>query len=254
MAQIKVHVLNFHGLCSHIEILLEDISAKSPSYYIINRWAQPNTRWTSWGKYIIDEADSVYSFVIEADPLEIVAQWQKYWKATTPDASVMANNCAVSTQWFLNRFAGIPNPSLSNLSVNHLAFGILWPSFIPCPITLPGRIMSNVKFHVEASDSPKTTTFAMRLFVYTSLALATLTFAASVFALSVAATVLTSGLAGFAVAGCSLLAATSAYSFFKAYNAVSATLVSKPVAEKKEANEAKLGYDNRECTSYYAPA
>lgn len=52
-------------------------------------------------------------------------------------------------QWFLEKYARVPKPDSSNVSYDHLSCGISWPSLIPCPITLPGRIMSNAKYHIE---------------------------------------------------------------------------------------------------------
>lgn len=231
---IKVHVLNFHGIHSHIEIVLENTSAIPTSYYGINRWAQPLRNWHTGGFYpsLIDEASSVYSFEIDADPNVISQSWRDYWRSTLNEEGILSNNCAVSAQWFLHTFAGIDNPNLSNVSWNHLALGILWPSFIPSPVTLPGRIMSNVQFHIDAQNNNVAGQQFGRLFLYASLALSTLTFAASIFALTAATSVLTGGLATIATAG---LALTSAYTFFKANNAINAKNIYE--AQQHPANE-----------------
>ncbi|CAM2957795.1 Uncharacterised protein [Legionella steigerwaltii] len=234
MANIKVHVLNFHGIFSHIEIVLENTSTDPHTYYGVNRWEGPKEKWSSYPKQNIEEASSVYSFDIEANPDDIVKRWKEYWHRTWKDAGILTQNCAVAAQWFLTEFAGIPKPSLSNVSWNHLAFGIVWPSFIPCPITLPGRIMSNAKFHIEAKTHPEVAEQYTRLFLYTSMALATLFFAASVFALVVAATVLTGGIAGVVIAGCAAVGIASTYAFFKAHNVLSAQNIA---AESKKTDE-----------------
>ena len=220
MAKIKVHVLNFHSIWSHVELVLENTSTQPHTYYGINRWQGPGFNWGNGAKYAIREASSTYSFDIEAEPNELVSSWKEYWYGTWGSANIVGNNCAVAAQWFLTKFAGIPEPGLSNISLNHLAFGIVWPSLIPCPVTLPGRIMSNVKFHVEAKNRESASQF-MHVFLYTSLALATLAIGASIFALSLAATVLTGGLAGLTIVASVVAGAASSYGFFKAYNAVS---------------------------------
>lgn len=223
MADIKVHVLNFHSIWTHIEIVLENTSTKPHTYYGINRWETPTNNWSVAGpKAYIAQADSSYTFDIEANPTEITKKWRTYWAETWSEAGILSNNCAVAAQWFLTEFAGIPKPSLSNLSLNLLAFGIMWPSFIPCPVTLSGRVMSNVKFHIEARTNPEISAQYSYLFLYTSIALATLVFAASVFALAVAASILTGGIATAAIVGCSITGIASSYGFFKAYNLLSA--------------------------------
>lgn len=151
---IKVHVLNFHGIFSHIEIVLENMDSKPHQFYGINRWEEPGVGWSLHRyKSYIDQADSVFSFEIEACPEEIVRRWTQYWLETYDDASVIGKNCAVAAQWFLHEFAGIAAPSIQNVSWNHIVLGILWPSFIPCPINLPGRIMSNVEFYIHARNN-----------------------------------------------------------------------------------------------------
>lgn len=232
MANIKVHVLNFHSIFSHIEIVLENTSTTPHTYYNINRWVEyPSSQWQEIGidptpDFYIQWASSRFSFNIEADPTIITKKWQKYWCDTEPDASILSNNCAVATQWFLKEFANIPEPNLSNISWNHLAFGILWPSFIPCPITLPGRIMSNVKFHVEAKTNPNNATQYTQLFLYMSLAFAALAFAASLFTLVIASTLLSGGIAALAIAGSTANMLTSHHSFFKTYHQITTKYIS----------------------------
>jgi len=151
MANIKVHVLNFHGPFSHIEIVLENMSVEPHTYYDINRWSYfPPNAWDTWQGEFIETANSKYAFNIEANPDNIVKTWKEYFYSTEDHASILGENCAVAAQKFLTHFANIPQPSSSNVSWNHLAFGIIWPSFIPCPVTLPGRIMDNAKFHTQS--------------------------------------------------------------------------------------------------------
>ncbi|MDI1351525.1 MAG: hypothetical protein PSV35_01970 [bacterium] len=223
MADIRIHVLNFHSIWSHVEIVLENKSTEPHTFYGINRWDYPKHKWFIGGpKYFIEQASSTYSFDIDADPDVLMNGWITYWRETQDEANIFGKNCAVAAQWFLTEFGGIPQPSLSNISLNHFAFGIFWPSFIPCPVMLPGRIMSNAAFHIEAKNNPETTTQYTYLFLYASLTLATLAFAASVFALTVAATVLTGGIAGLAIGVCVVGGLASSSGFFKAYNILSA--------------------------------
>jgi hypothetical protein len=226
MARIKVHVLNFHFIWSHVELVIENTSITPHEFYNVNLWEKPKDKWSSSPYYfneIIQSASSTYSFdILDADPETMVNRWIEYWNITYPDAGIFGNNCAVAAQWFLSEFAGIPKPSLSNVSLNHLAFGIFWPSFVPCPITLPGRIMSNMKFHIDAREHPEIAAQYSKLFLYTSLSLASLLFVGSMFALAVAATVLTGGLADLAIAGCAAVGLGSGCGFFKAFNTLSA--------------------------------
>lgn len=223
MANIKVHILNFYSIFTHIELVLENTSSEPHTYYGINRWEEPSNDWVYGGpQYYIEQASSVYSFNIEASPLEIITNWQTYWYKTRGDASIVGNNCGVAAECFLTEFAGIPKPSLSNISFNHLAFGIFWPSFIPFPITLPGRIASNAEFHIESRNHPELADQYSSLFLYSSIALATLLFSTSVFALMVASTILTGGIATLAVTACITTSLASAYGFFTAINLLSA--------------------------------
>jgi hypothetical protein len=235
MAKIKVHVLNFHSIFSHIEIVLENTSTQPHTYYGINRWEDPKDHWDiNDSKQSIEEASSTYHFDIDANPDEITNRWEKYWLDTDSDASVLGKNCAVAAQWFLTEFAGIPNPNLSNVSWNHLALGIVWPSFIPCPVTLPGRIMSNAKFHIEARTHPEIANKYTQLFLYTSMAVATFMFAASVFAIAIAATILSGGIAAIAISGCAAVGIASTYGFFKAHNVLSAKNIAAEMKKKED--------------------
>jgi hypothetical protein len=222
MTKLKVHLLNFHGIFSHSEIVLENTSTKPHSYYGINRWENPKSKWGKEAKVYIEEASSTYSFDIEADPQKIVVEWNKYWKETQSEASILGKNCAVAAQWFLTKYANIPEPNFSNVSVNHLIGPIFWPSIIPCPVTTGGRVMSNAKFHIEARNHPEIANQYSRLFLYASMSLAALVFAASVLALSVASTVLTGGIATAMIATGVIGTLGSSYGFFKAANILSA--------------------------------
>jgi len=244
MAKIKVHVLNFHSIFSHIEIVLENTSTEPHTYYGINRWEGPSNNWSINGpKQYIEQASSTYSFDIDANPAEITNRWRKYWSDTESEASILGKNCAVAAQWFLTEFAGIPQSNLSNVSWNHLAFGIIWPSFIPCPVTLPGRIMSNAKFHIEARTNPEIANQYTHLFLYTSMALATFMFAASVFAIAVAATILSGGIAAIAITGCAAVGIASTYGFFKAHNILSAKNISAEMKKKDDQHPLLLDLD-----------
>lgn len=236
MANIKVHVLNFHSIWSHLEVVLENTSIEPHAFYRINRWARPLSNWRQRGpNQLINIAGSVFSFEIEADPNQITRKWRDYWYDTLGEVGILSKNCAVAVQWFLTEFAGVPKPSMSNLSWNHLAFGIMWPSFISCPATLSGRVMSNAKFHINARMKPEQAEKYSRLFLYTSMAMASLVFVASMFALAVAATVLTGGLAGVAIGACAVVGLASTSGFFSAYNKLSAkNIISNELRESDE--------------------
>ena len=111
---------------------------------------------------------------------------------------------------------------------------MVWPSFIPCPVTLPGRVMSNAKFHLDAKKQPHAMSDDFRLLLYVSLALTALVFSASVFALAVAAAVLSGGVAAFAIMGCVVAGMGSSYGFFKAYNSLSAQKVHNELKKTEE--------------------
>ncbi len=225
MAKIKVHILNFHGPFTHIEIVLENTEANT--YYGINRWATPTKDWVHNGpeQSYMDWASSVYSFDIEANPDEIVRKWREYWFSTESTASILGNNCGVAAEWFLNEIAGIPKPNLSNLSLNLLAFGLMWPSFIPCPVTLPGRVMSNAKFHVEAYRNAELNKQYSDAFLYTSMALCAVTLSASIFGLIMASTILSGSIALLTAGGCIASGALSTHGFFTSYNILSAKML-----------------------------
>lgn len=154
MAKIKLHILNFHKInVSHIEIVLENTSTPSPTYYFINRGTKPRDGWDPPGGLCdrrLKAANSTYCFEIEADTNEIMQKWKEYYFQTKKN--VFGENCAVAVQRFLTEFANIPEPSHRlNPTWNYFTCGIFWPSVIPCPLTLPGRVMDNVKFHTRDS-------------------------------------------------------------------------------------------------------
>lgn len=227
MAKIKVHILNFHSIFSHIDIVLENTSTEPHLYYGINRWVEPMSEWYRQSCFCrpdvyINSASSIYSFEINANPDEITKRYIQYWFDTKNEPSILDSNCAVVAQWFLTEFAGIPKPNLSNISFNHLISGIIWPSFIPCPVTLPGRIMFNAKFHIEVMINPELANKYTRLFLYTCMAISTLAGAASIFAIIVAAKIVSGGITLAAIVGCAAIGAASTYVFFNAHNKLSA--------------------------------
>lgn len=239
MARIKVHILNFHSIFSHIDIVLENTSTKPHSYYGINRWAEPMNEWYRQSFFCrpdvyMNSASSIYSFEINANPNEITKRYIKYWFDTNNESSIFDINCAVDVQWFLAEFAGVPKPNLSNISFNHLISGIIWPSFIPCPVTLPGRIMSNAKFYSEAINHPEIASKYTRLFLYTCMTISILAIKASIFAISLAAIILSGGIAGVAIAGSAAVGVASAYGFFAAHNKLSAKIIADDINQSEE--------------------
>lgn len=235
MANIKVYLLNFHRICSHIEIVLEDTTSKPHTFYRINRWSEPLKRWATDGhQSLFEQASSVFSFDIKANPDEIVKQWEIYFWSTADNADICAKNCADAAQWFLTEFASIPKPSLENVSWNHLALGLVWPSFIPCPITLPGRIFSNAKFYIEIRDNPELLKHYIRYFLYTALAFSALIFAASFSAIAILASDLTDKKEALAIVACATSFVGSTYSFFKARNKLSAHNIASALTSKTE--------------------
>lgn len=226
MAKIIVHLLNFHGIYSHIEILLENISESPHQFYPLDRWTKP---WKTWHRYeprwvsgltIMETASSIFSFVIEADPEEIAREWKQFWDSSQD--IIFTRNCADATQWFLKNYANIPNPNLSNLSLNHFILGIPWPSFIPCPITLPGRVMSNAKFYIKAREHPEIAEQYSYLFLHTSLALSALSFSMAIVGITLSMMFLTSAFVVMPLSFCALTTVGSTYAFFKSYHLLSA--------------------------------
>lgn len=238
-ADIKVHLLNFHGVFnSHIEIVLEntfkdpDTQESRTLYFYINRWIDGSPKEAVPLNELIASASSDFCFTLEnADPEDIQNRWIEYYKNTYDKACILSKNCAVAVQWFLTTFANVPEPSLSNVSLNYLSLGILWPSFIPCPVTLPGRVMSNAKFHIGIRDSlrddPDQSQQYSKLYLSMAMASTALIVAGSIFGAYVALNVLTAGLASVAVAACVVGGLIASYGFFKAYNKLSARCIAE---------------------------
>ncbi|WP_218814863.1 hypothetical protein [Rickettsiella endosymbiont of Dermanyssus gallinae] len=238
MTNIRVHLLNFHSVFnSHIEIVLEDLSSKAPAFYSINRWETPLNKWSRDPNNCIQRASSVYSFDIVADPAAITENWNQYWDDTSQNASILSENCAVAAQWFLSEFANIPKPDSSNVSLNYLSCGIVWPSFIPCFVTLPGRVFANAKFHAEAENNPEMAAQYKRLLEYTYKALAVLAFGitstlAVTVVLPLAIAVLTIGVTAVIAVGCVVVGSSNAYHFFKTKDSPKHGLPKELVSEK----------------------
>lgn len=165
---IKVHLLNFHRANSHIEIVLENSSVEPRTYYHINRFDKPEDTFAETSSHLkygfvsrIQRADSTFEFEIDADPAQIVQEWQKYFdECARNPLKGMSNNCADAVEWFLYEFAGVPKFSsfrqgLSEpLKFNHLAFGIQVPAFLPLT-SLPGRVMDNAKRYIPEGKASK---------------------------------------------------------------------------------------------------
>ena len=238
MAKLTIHLLNFHGIFSHIEIVLENKSTEPHLYYGINRWDSPSKEWSEVGpRRYIGLASSVYSFDIEADPIEIQRKWTRYYRRTQDEASVLGNNCAVAAQWFLKEFARIPEPSGSNISLNHLALGVIWPSIIPCPVTLPGRIMSNAKFYIENKVDPGKATQYTDSYLYRSMLLSASMLIGSSFGLYLAISVLNGGIAAFVMAGSVAVGLASTQGIFSARNTLSAKAMIGSTHQQAEVTE-----------------
>lgn len=246
MAKIKVHLFNISALFSHTEIVLENMDKKN-SFYGINRWdANPKEHWGGAAYHTLTELRSVpvpcseYTFEIEADPEKIAEQWREYHAQTKESASILGNNCAVAAQWFLKTFADIPDPSLSNISVNLLALGVMWPSFIPCPVALPGRIMDNAKFHIGIRDNAAIIREYSYWFLYTKMFLSTLFLAAAIFAITSISAIASFGIApALVIAASTVVGRTSLYGFFTTYNQVSAKNI---VDSKQLPSDPKAAY------------
>jgi hypothetical protein len=227
MAAVKVHLLNFHTpFNSHIEIVLEILPEKageSTQWYNINRWAYPLSNWSKSEHTddIIREASSTYSLMVDANPDEIVQEWEKYWTRTAGSAGILGNNCAVAAQWFLSTFAHIPEPNHSNISLNYLSLGILWPSIIPCPVMLPGRVMSNAKFHIEAQKNAGKSNQHSNAYLYLGMTMSAALIAASALGIYIALNILTAGMATIVTLGC-VAAGLGCYGLFNSYNQLSA--------------------------------
>jgi hypothetical protein len=152
LREIKVTLFNIHGITSHIELSLQ----YNDYYYTINQWSRSlQEKFSKEDKNELLTAPSFicskYSFSIIANPEDIISEWKAWHSDHRAYASPCTTNCADAVQWFLTRFAGVPKPKSSKLplSLNHLIFGITVPSFFKTPMTLPGRVIANAKFHIE---------------------------------------------------------------------------------------------------------
>lgn len=161
--EITVHLFNIQGFFNaHIELVLTFEHQGKPVFYTLNRWEQPESYWTeesplsSYDGYLIDK----YQFTINKNPKYIIEAWKKYHQDTKESAFILKNNCADATQWFLEKFADIPAPNYKNISFNYATCGAFWPSLIPSPVTLPGRVMANAKYYIKkrAQQADKKTT------------------------------------------------------------------------------------------------
>ena len=230
MAKIIVHLLNFHSVASHVAIVVENTSTKPPTFYELDRWKEPKDDWNQEAKSIIAKASSKYSFNIDANPNEIVTKWNNYWKGTKGE--LLGNNCAVATQWFLSEFADVPQPNISNISVNHVMFGTLWPSLIPCPVLLPGRVMSNAKFYLDARNHPEIVGHYSKLFLYSSITIAAIALTAAARNIASTNPASQNGLFG-------IISGVSSYVFFKSINLLSAKKIAEEVEERSDKVEDK---------------
>lgn len=148
---IEVNVINVHGPNSHIELeLSRELPSGSKLYYTINQWQEPDSDWAtdrngfvSWPFPFVSQ----YSFTIQADPAEVIREWKVWHAENIACASPLYHNCADAVEWFCERFADVPKSHFyqTPLSINHMICGIPWLSCAPFPVTLPGRVMDNIK-------------------------------------------------------------------------------------------------------------
>lgn len=145
--KIKVHIQVNWSVTSSARIVLEKSIEQENRYYILYRGNQPRA-WSNHTPHTLGNAHSEFIFEIEADPEEIHSRWQQKYKEWKTDKKT--HNCADAAQWFLTQYANIPAPAFYSvpLSINHLLLGLPMPSILPCPFTLPGRVMDNARFHI----------------------------------------------------------------------------------------------------------
>jgi len=161
-----------------------------------------------------------YSFMIDTDSQTVINKWQEYWNNTKNEATALGKNCAVAAQWFLTQFANIPEPNHSNISLNHAFLGLVWPSFIPSPASLPGRIMSNAKFYLDARNHPEIANYYSKLFLQGCLLASSTAFMASSTNISSNNSTATNGVLA-------VTAGVSSYVFFKSWNFLSAQKIAE---------------------------
>ena len=236
MAKLKVTILNFHSLFSHLEILLEDTSTTPSTYYVINQWDPAQSAFTNRisgaiGSKYQEEASSTFSFEIEEDPKEIIKAWRDYQRKTLPDACISSYNCADAGQWFLNKYAHVPNPRpfAPPYTVNHVIMGIFLPSYMPIGITLPGRIMDNAKFHINARKIPDHAPRFSDLSLKIGIAVAAFAIAACIAGIIAASIFLTGGLSALVITSCVVAGALSTNGLFKPANVLAARNIAKDV-------------------------
>lgn len=225
--EIEVTLLNFHGINSHIEILLSYVDARGDKFiYTINQWAKPHRlfysgeEWLAFAEKKSGEANSKFTFSLQADPIEISIAWFKRRHERANKASLFTENCADAAEWFLEQFAKIPKTHFysSYVSVNHFMFGLFVPSFLPLGITLPGRVMDNAKFHIKALTNKENIKRYSNTLLNICKAMAIIAVTVSIAGIIAAALFLTGVLATGVMAGTSILALTGSLSFFKAHN------------------------------------
>ncbi|MDF1757291.1 MAG: hypothetical protein P1U74_03225 [Legionellaceae bacterium] len=145
------------------------LAEHTSQYFCLNRWKDPCQGWefdhaitysdeTKKNKRayryqsLKNRSESTYTFTLEADPMEIVLAWNQYHEQTKDDAFIFGDNCAVASQWFLEKYANIPHPKCwsAPFGINQLMYYLHTPSFIPAFALIPKRVFDNAKFHLEA--------------------------------------------------------------------------------------------------------
>ena len=176
--------------------------------------------WDIRGVKQIEMASSVYSFDIETTetPNQIYDAWKVHYAEYESQRSIIGYNCADAAQWALTQFAGIPKPNLSNISLNYVTLGIWWLSCIPCPVTLPGRIMSNAQY-IASARHPEQAYAYSRVLLAVAMALSLSIISASLFGFDLAATLLSDALNTFGERSTAsmLVGVCSAFGFFSMY-------------------------------------
>src|SRR5579872_5070297 len=135
---IKVHVLNFWSVIgSHSEIILE---AKNRRFYKINigsypkAFAQINDRSCLNS---LENASEIKTIEIQGDLEQIIFEWNGRYREK--NFNCFTNNCAHTVEWFLGRFAYIPESKCCDqpYTCNYLCCGLFAPSFLHCT-AVPG--------------------------------------------------------------------------------------------------------------------
>ena len=183
------------------------------------------------------EPGSKCVFEIEGDINEILDWWDRRGLH-----SIIHNNCGDITQEFLERFANIPAPHAlaAPFSINYFSLGICLPSFLPIGITLPGRIMDNAKFYIEARNNPEMiqqySAWALKLTMAVSIVLMVL----SIIGIEAAAALLSGSIVMPAVVTCLVVGTVSSIGFFKSANKLAMIRESKEEEEKPQALDRQL--------------